>query len=116
MVEWALLLALGLLEGGSALKASPPARLLPKPRVIAVRGRPHVFQLLDYEVSCLPGVHGVMARKLALLCGYEGTSHLCAANVPQLPAKAPSWTPEAASRRLVTCWPPPSQVMIFSQN
>ena len=76
-----------------------PSFLLPTPRVIAVRGKSHVFQLLDYEVSIMPGVSGVNARKLAQLCGYHGESPLCAVN-SALPRRAPSWTADARDRGL----------------
>lgn len=79
--------------------AADPSFLLPTPRVIAVRGKSHVFQLLDYEVSIMPGVSGVNARKLAQLCGYHGESPLCAVN-SALPRRAPSWTADARDRGL----------------
>ena len=80
--------------------AADPSLLLPLPRVIAVRGKSHVFQLLDYEVSIMPGVSGVNARKLARLCGYHGESPLCAVSNRALPRRAPSWTPDARDRGL----------------
>ena len=80
--------------------AADPSLLLPLPRVIAVRGKSHVFQLLDYEVSIMPGVSGVNARKLAQLCGYHGESPLCAVSNRALPRRAPSWTPDARDRGL----------------
>ena len=52
------------------LKPAPPL-LLPTPRVVAIRGKPSAFQLLDYEVSALPGVSGIHARKVATLCGFS---------------------------------------------
>ena len=84
--------------GPSAAADSLP--LLPTPRVIAIRGKPRAFQLLDYEVSILPGVDGLHARKLATLCGYNGRSPLCERPLRALPARAPSWTDEAVSRGL----------------
>ena len=83
--------------------ASPPAPLLKAPRVIAVRGLRNAFQVLDYEVGCMPGVQGVHARKLAQLCGFENFSELCDLSGPALPARAPRWTPEARRRGVVTC-------------
>lgn len=84
----------------------PPAqRLLPTPRVVAVRGKPRLYQLLDYEVGPydVAGVRGVHARKLACLCGYEGAHLLCETRDPPLPARAPRWTAAAADDGLVSC-------------
>ena len=76
---------------------------LPDPRVMGVRGMPHVFQLLEYEMNLpgLPDVRGLNARKLAGLLGYESISELCDTSGPPLPAREPSWTPEARERGLV---------------
>ena len=78
-------------------------RFLPTPRVLALRDKPSVFQLLDSEVSVIPGVYGLKARKLALLCGYEGYSEMCDVDGPTLPAPPARWTTEAASNGLVAC-------------
>lgn len=90
-----------LLVSTSAPAVTPP-RLLPTPRVVAVPGRPNVFQLLDSEVSVMPGVSGLNARKLALLCGYEGDSPVCE-TLPDLPAQAPRWKQDVVERGIVAC-------------
>ena len=83
------------------LGGAPP--LFPTPRVIAVRGLPSVFQLMDFEASVLPGVRGIQARRLATLCGYEAPADICETRVPSLPAREPSWTAEAVQHGLVSC-------------
>jgi len=79
------------------------SQLLKTPRVFKIYDKPYAFQLLDYEIQTVPGVRGVHARKLATLCGYEGSSPLCETPRFPLPAQKPKWTPEATEAGLVSC-------------